>query len=325
MFQRIRKQILNLKNDVLQRLQTWWSYLTPVTQALLRHLWKALQNFNRHGGQRAAALAYYALFSIFPLSLFLVIVVGSILEPAVAQQQIANALGLFLPKETVDLLRENLQGALSQAGQFGLVALLGLAWASLGLFTNLTSSLDIIFRATINRSMWGQRLLAFLMTLVLILLIVASFLTSGVLQLVSALFVSTPSVWVTIGTFFLPFGLNMVIFVLLFRYVPARKVYWDAVWPAAIFGSIGWELSKAAFGLYLAEVANFTFVYGSIATVIVLLFWTFLLASILLLSAELCAELNEWVAAHTEGDPLEIYLESGAPALPPRRGGNRTR
>lgn len=320
MFQRIRAQIETLRIQVLQRLQSWWSYLTPVTQALLSHLWQALQNFNRHGGQRAAALAYYALFSIFPLTLFLAIVVGSILEPAVAQEQVGNALGLFLPDETVELLRSTVSGALRQAGQFGLVALAGLAWASLGLFTNLTSSLDAIFHATINRSMWRQRLLAFLMTLVLIMLIVISFVTSGALQLVSALFVSAPSLWLRIGSFFVPFGLTMVIFVLLFRYVPARKVYWDAVWPAAIFGSVGWELSKYGFQWYLSELANFTAVYGGIATVIVLLFWTYLLASILLLSAELCAELNDWVAAHIEDDPIHIYVDQASNTLPRRRG-----
>jgi len=82
---------------------------------------------------------------------------------------------------------------------------------------------------------------------------------------------------------------------LLFRYVPARHVYWDAVWPAALIGAIGWEVAKTIFGWYLGNVANYQFVYGGIATGIVLLFWAYLIAWLFLFSAELCARLNEWL------------------------------
>jgi membrane protein len=153
------------------------------------------------------------------------------------------------------------------------------------------------------------------MILVLIVLVTASFVTSGVLSLISALLVSRPSVWVTAAQVFLPLGVNMMIFVLLFRFVPARRVYWDAVWPAALFGALGWELAKAGFGWYLRNLGGFQVIYGSIATVIVLLFWAYLLASVFIFSAELCAQLNEWFARLNEPDALRLHIEQ-PPQLP---------
>jgi membrane protein len=295
-----------------------WGELDPATRALPRYLWRAVVNFNTYGTPRAAALAYYAIFSIFPLSLLITISIGSLLGDAVAQAQIGAALPLFLPPGTEQLLLENLSPeALTLSRSLGLLGLVGLVWSGLGLFSNITSSLDLIFRVPARRSIWRQRLVALMMAFILAILVTASFLTSGVLGLASTLLAVYPSIWITVGTLFLPLGLNMAIFALLFHYVPARHVYWDAVWPAALFGGIGWELAKEAFRWYLANLANFQFVYSTIATVIVLLLWAFLLSSIFLFSAELCAQLNDWFLFQHEAEWERLEAEVAPPQLPP--------
>lgn len=282
-----------------------WQRLSPMTRALPVYLGEAGARFLRYGTRNAAALAYYAVFSIFPLALLLAVGISRLLGPVVAQQQIQTGLSIFLPptlSPALELVQTNVADALAQSQSFGLIALLGLVWAASGLFANITNALDTIFRVPAARSMWRQRLIALGMTLMLIGLVAASFVTSGVLRLISALFLERPNLWLSAGIFFLPLSLNLVIFVLLFRYVPARTVHWDAVWPAAIIGAVGWELAKVGFGWFLGTIANFQFVYGSIATVIVLLFWAYLIAAVFLFSAELCAKLNEWLLAH-EGEP----------------------
>jgi membrane protein len=279
---------------MIAQIRQWWSELHPHTRSLFTHLWGALVSFNQHGTRQAAALAYYSIFSIFPLSLLLAVGVSALVGPAIASEQISNGLRLFLPEQTVALFQSNVQETLAQSSPFGLVAVVGLAWSALGLFSNLTHALDVIFDVPSSRSMWRQRLVAFLMTVMLIVLIIASFVTSGVMQLIYVFLGNNPNLWVAMGRLFLPLGLNMVIFALLFRYVPSRVVHWDAVWSAALFGGIGWELSKGAFAWYLQNLANFQFVYGSIATVIALLLYAYITASLFLLSAELCARLNVW-------------------------------
>ncbi len=295
---------------MLKFIRHWWNNQDSATRELPHYLWRAGLNFSRTGTRQAAALAYYAIFSVFPLSLLLAVVISTLLGPVAAQEQISSALSLFLPQETVQLLLKNVTEAMQQGSSFTLIALAGLLWSGLGLFSNITSSLDTIFMVPARRSLWRQRLVALVMTLILIVLITASFLTSAVLRLISASLLGQSSNWLTIGTIFLPLGLNMVIFALLFRYIPSRHVHWDAVWTASIFGAVGWELAKAGFVLYTTRIANFQFIYGSIATVIVLLLWAYLIAAIFLLSAELCAQLNEWFLIREEHELEQLSLEA---------------
>lgn len=311
----VRQKDTTLVN-LIRAVRAWWAEREISTRLLPSYIWHAVQNFNRYGARFAAALAYYAVFSIFPLTLLVAIAASRLLGVTVAQTQIAQGLSLFLPETVIsDLLLTNIAQALEQNNSFTVIAVAGLLWAGLGLFSNVTSSLDFIFRVPASRSMWRERVIALVMIVTLIVLVTASFLISGVLQLISLAF-TNQSTWVNIATFFVPLGLNIVIFVMLFRFVPSRYVYWDAIWPAAVFGGIGWELAKAGFRWYLANLANFQVVYGSIATAIVLLFWAYLLASIFLFSAELCSQLNEWVIRIHQPDALRLYIERRPPQLP---------
>lgn len=310
---------------ILINIRRWWLKRPPSTQALPKHLWRAVTNYAQSGtgSRQAAALSYYAIFSIFPLTLLLVIGVGSILGPAVAQEQIVQGLHIFLPEAMVGVIQDIVGEALQQSSSFSLVATAALLWSATGLFTNITNSLDTIFDMRGSRGMVRQRIMAIIMGLTLVVLVGASFVTSGVLRLVSALTPGLPSLWIRIGIFFLPIGLDVVIFALLFHYVPNRDVHWDAVWPSAIFGAIGWELAKQGFEWYLTNLANYAIIYGSIATVIVLLFWAWVIASVFLFSAEVCARLNDWLIEEEERQArqqaeqsrIRIYLQDEL--LPP--------
>lgn len=309
--------------------QQWWSRRSETTRSLPPHIWQAMMNYANRGSRQAAALAYYAIFSVFPLTLLLAVAIGGLVGPAVAQQQIADGLSLFLPETTVEAIRETLASAIEQNSQFGFVAAAGLIWSALGLFSNITWALDSIFDVPAIRSLWRQRLLAVLMGLTLVILVITSFVTSGVLRLFSVFLLDRPNVWVSIGTLFLPFGLDVAIFALLFRYVPARDVHWDAVWPAAMIGAAGWEVAKSGFEWYLSNVNTYSVIYGGIATGIVLLFWAYLIASVFLFSAELCARLNEWFIEQEEHrlaeQPQRPTLYFHAPAPMPPDTANRTR
>jgi membrane protein len=308
------KHLLRRFNILRSSLRQWWSQRDPQTLLLMVYMRRAVANYARYDARRAAALAYYTVFSIFPLTLLLAIGISQVLGTAVAQEQIGNALNLFIPETGItDLLLSNINQAMRQTTSFGLVAFVGLAWAGLGVFTNVTSALDLIFNVPHNRSLWRQRLVALVMVVILVVLITTSFLASGVISLLSLLFINGSSTWLIIASIFLPLGLNMMIFLLLFRYVPARPVHWDAIWPAAILGSAGFELARRAFSWYLANLANFQVIYGSITAVIVLLFWAYLLASVFLFSAELCAQMNEWLEARSDDDPLDHLSPSLGP------------
>ena len=309
------------------RVDRWWMTIPITTRAFITYLRTAFANYNRYGARQAASLSYYAIFSIFPLTLLTAVIVSRLLGPVAAERQIQLILEPFLPPssaQTLELFENSITQALAQSTSFGIIALVSLVWSGLGLFSNITFALDFIFGVPSSRSLWRERLTAVVMALVLLVLLVASFLTSAVLRLVSAALLERPSLWVNIGTIFLPLGLNMVIFGLLFRYIPRRRVHWDAVWPAALLGAVGWEIAKSGFDWYLTSITDFQFVYGSIATVIVLIFWAYIIASIFLISAEVCAQINAWVESHhwkqAESTVSEnAVLETGALSALPMR------
>jgi uncharacterized BrkB/YihY/UPF0761 family membrane protein len=125
-----------------------------------------------------------------------------------------------------------------------------------------------------------------------------------------------------------PFGFSMGIFAMMYRWIPRDPVGWDAIWPAALLGAAAWELAKRAFGVYLDGASNLSLIYGSITTVIIFMLWAYYTCSIILLCAEFCVGLADWLEErrryHKEdpiyfaGDYYERKLALKAPiAAPP--------
>lgn len=75
-------------------------------------------------------------------------------------------------------------------------------------------------------------------------------------------------------------------FLLLFHYVPARRLPWRTAALAAAVTAVGWELLKAGFSVYLTRLANFESIYGNLATVIVVVLWLYYCSMAFLVGAE---------------------------------------
>lgn len=278
----------------------WWlartyAALDRATAGLLPLLARGWVAFAQRDTRYAASLAYYALFSIFPLVLLAITIVSGLLGPGLAREQVIQFIGTFFPADTVELIADNVQLALRQRQPFGLVAVVSLVWSGLSLFSNLTVAIDNIFHPTRWRPLWRKRLMAMVMVVVLAALLTGSLITSLGLRLVSALLLDRGGATLRILNLSLPLGLNLTIFALLFRYVPRVRVRWDAIWPAAILGSLGWNLAQSLFVWYLDNFGLYSLIYGSLAAVIILLLWVYVSSAILLLAAELCNALNTWL------------------------------
>src|SRR4051794_12461739 len=115
-----------------QRMQRWWQTNPAMTRALPSYLQRAVSNFMRFGLRQAAALSYYAIFSIFPLTLLMAIVishlVGPVIGPAVATAPIGLGIAPFLPPaatQILQLFQTNLSQAVEQGASFSLIAIVG--------------------------------------------------------------------------------------------------------------------------------------------------------------------------------------------------------
>jgi len=88
----------------------------------------------------------------------------------------------------------------------------------------------------------------------------------------------------------LPWGLDLILFLLIYRYVPNCKTYWRYIWPGALVAAVLFEVAKGLFIWYLDNLASYRQVYGPLTSVMILLLWTYLSSLILILGAEISSE-----------------------------------
>ncbi len=279
-----------------------------MTDGLLQHLWWAIDRFGKHGTRESAALSYYAVFSLFPLLILLIIIVGSWLGPAAARNQIDGVLRVFLPASTASFLQDSIAETLEQRGSFGLVAGITLLWSSLGFFSSLSSALSRTFRDEKGYNTWSSRLMGLGMMVALGVLLSASLATTLAFNLLDLLIFGTMS-WLTTTALVVPFSLSVAIFAFLYRFIPRRRVRWDAIWVAAFLGGGAWEIAKRLFTWYLDNLASYSLVYGSVATMIVLMLWVYLTGIIILLGGEICVALDDWMSKRSVHGRELVYAE----------------
>jgi len=251
-------------------------------------------------GIRAAALAYFAVFSIFPLALLVISAIGFFLDDPARQQQVLNAINNLLPEMT-QIVVEIAEGAIDNVVQSrnlsGLIAVIGLLWSASGFFRALEFSVHVIFGIGAPRPLWKSRGVGML----LVLLVTPILLVTVALISFSSLLVELPFIPEVLKTF-LSVGISQVLtlllsigaFFLLYRFVPDR---WTPVRQALIGASaagVAWMILTYGFNWYLQSgLANYSALYGSIGAVIALIFYLYLANYVVLLGAELTAQLGK--------------------------------
>jgi len=273
-----------------------WDWANQHTRSYIAYLAQAAQNFSTKGTNEAVIFGYWAVFSLFPLVTLSVVIATFALGPTNARTAVYSALERFVPGGGSELIGDNINQAIDHRGGFGIVGILGLMYGSVGLFTHLQWNLSRIFRDEKKRTFIAQILLGLAMMLVLAVLTIISIVASVLFGQIGTQMMGANSPVTTIGEALVPVALDALMFGLLFRFVPHRKIAPQALWPAALLAGIAWELSKLLFGWYVANLANFGVVYGSLGTVIGLLTWMYLTGCFVSLWGEVAVATDDWLA-----------------------------
>ncbi|MFN2155251.1 MAG: YihY/virulence factor BrkB family protein [Anaerolineae bacterium] len=276
---------------------------------LLGILQQAFESFGgARGPQAAAAIAYFAMFSLFPLLLALVAGGSFFLQSQRAFNQAVGLVSDVIPVSQT-LIRENVSQVLDKRGSIGLVALISLVWSASGAFTALAGNINLAWPGAEEMGLVEQRLLAFGMVAVVILLFVLSVGATALLSLLPQLDVPLGSGMSIYKTTFwhvlsalVPVLLNLVLFLALYRWVPNTFVPWRAALWGGMFAAVSWELAKRGFAYYLGSgLVRYDLVYGSLGAVVVLMFWVYLSAWIALFGAHLSAAIGRRDVTLKEG------------------------
>jgi membrane protein len=266
----------------------------------------------------AAGVAFFATLAIFPAIAALIALYGLVADP----EQVAQSLQAARPVLPPDVFRiiEDQVGALIAARPAGLglasiASLVLTLWSARAGVTALMEGLNVVYRETDSRSLVVQYLLSLALTLIVIAVAIVALL--AVVAVPASLhFIEIGALGLLLAqvTPLLILGVA-VVFVIgaLYRYGPHRATAqrrW--VTAGAQLATFGWLLVSLALSVYVSRFANFNQTYGSLGAIIGLLFWLYASAFVVLLGAEVNAELELETAQDTTTGPPKPMGERGA-------------
>ena len=267
---------------------------------LWRRLRETVKNWHADDGPTlAAAVAYYAALSLFPLMLLLIAALGFALRYSLAAQNARQQLLDLVVRDASPVLAEHLGEVLGQisarAALGGPLALAALLLAAIGVFTQIEHAFDRIWQtpqpawrgvlAAILNALY-YRLRAFLMLLGTALLVLAAFaatIAASTFRAVTAKLPLDAWVWdlteIALGT-----ALFSLFFTLIHKTLPRVHVRWSAAAQGGLLAGLLWEATRQLLSHLL--VGHQYTAYGVVGSLIAVMLWIYIASSILFLGAE---------------------------------------
>lgn len=236
----------------------------------------------------AASLAYFGLFSLFPLLLFLIYLGSQFLEIGASREILASIILDFFPieLERVNFLIEN---TLSLRRSIGFIGFAGLIWSGSSVFGVMELSLSEIFNCP-RRTFWKRRLLMTGAVLTMGLVFLASYF---ILPLAAWLLSGQSKFFGAFASFIIGWTFLTLTNYIIYRIFPTRKLKWRIALTGAGAGALLIEISRSVFIYYLELILiRYGSVYGSLAWIAALGIWTYVVGVLFFVGAEITATID---------------------------------
>jgi membrane protein len=280
---------------------------------------------------RAAALTYYGVLSIFPALIALVSIVGLVGDPATITSTLTDVIGSIGPASAVETFKGPIEGITQNSGTAGVLLIVGLAsalWTASGYVGAFMRSANVIYEVEEGRSFLKLRPLQMLVTLVLVLLLalvlMAVVLTGPLADAVGSA-VGLGSAAVTawdIAKWPVLLAVVVVMIALLYYASPNAKLRGvRSILPGAALAVVIWLIASACFAFYVANFGSYDKTYGTLGGVVIFLVWVWLTNVAILLGAELNAERerSRQLEAGAPGAERELQLDERSEPKASRR------
>jgi len=257
-------------------------------------------------GLVGAGVAFYALLALFPSLVALISLYGLVVEPEQASRQVQEMLS-FIPARSRGIIEGQLK-SITSSSKTGLgiglaVSVVAALWSASGGMRALMTGLNVAYDETETRKFFRLRLASLALTLGAV--VFAALALGGIVGVPAAFDPDQP---VGMLLAWLRWPLLAVVMVValsvVYRLGPDRKdPEWRWVsWGAAI-ATLLWVVMSAVFSFYVSSFGKFQDTYGTLAGVVVLMLWLSLSAFIVLLGAEINAEIEQQTAEDTTRGP----------------------
>ena len=243
-----------------------------------------------------AALAFYTIFSAAPISIIVIAIAGSIYGAETVEQGLISQVAQVTGPHTAEFLGAMIQSARRSSSGFA-TTLLGFVIMFLGataFFGELQNALNKVWNVNVEIHLifWSvlvKRLLSFLMVLLAGVVFVVMLLVNTFLTAMQAYMVGWIPDW-TLGSLrvmemLISLVLSSVLFAVIYKLLPDVRIAWKDVWVGAVVTSVLFNFGRLLIGLYLGR-KSFTSAYGAASAFVLLLFWVYYSAQVVLLGAE---------------------------------------
>jgi membrane protein len=251
---------------------------------------------------RAAALTYYSLLSLFPALLFGVAALGFFGRSALISNAADYLLQAGAPRATVDAITKALASAQSQRGTAFTALIVALAtslYGASGAFGAVGRALNLVYRVEEGRNFVRKKAYDLAWTAILLVLVLITFVLIFVGGSVAQDLLGTIGLGSVAGDIWLiarwPAALlaAMLIYAIVYYAAPNVEVpHFQFITPGAVFGVVAWIIASGGFFFYVSNFSSYSATYGAFAAVVILLVWLWLTNVVLLFGAELNAVID---------------------------------
>jgi membrane protein len=246
----------------------------------------------------AAQLSYYFFFSLFP-ALLLMMALASYFPVQTLVNDVFNALSGFAPPDAISIITEQIK-KITQAKPGGLLTF-GVAaalWSSSAAMSAIINTLNNAYDIEEGRPWWKVQLTAILLTFGVALFILVSF----ALVILGPTLAEKAAVWLHLGAAFewtwkilqwpVVFALASSGIVLIYYFAPDADQDWVWLTPGSVVATTLWLVASLAFKYYVVNISSYAATYGAIGGVMVLMLWFYISGVVILLGAEMNAEIE---------------------------------
>jgi membrane protein len=282
---------------ISERIRHLYQRADRISGNRLNILKDAINTFNvTRANQASASLAYYLIFSLFPLLLVLISAGSFVLDSGQVYLKVSQLVQRNIP-DSFQWIDDNLRHILEQRGAVGIIGLITLIWAASGGFTSLAYNINLAWLEAPQRNYFQHRLIGLEMIAGLSGLFILSLIVDWILNVLHILkppfaaFLDL-SLWKWSSNLFSWLVLLLLFFVL-YYWVPTVNVKTRAAIWGALVSSLSWKIATTFFSLYVRSgFGRYEMIYGSVGALVAFLFLIYILATVTLFGAHLTSAID---------------------------------
>ncbi len=259
---------------------------------IMHFITKFIQRTFREGvPSYAAQIAYYMILAIFPFITFVAMILTG--THLVTSSMIINAIEPIhtIPEAVKDMIVSVFNSLEKDSSSYFSIYLVLILYASSRATSSIANGIHRVYHTFETRNIFVRALLSIFYTIafaVLIVLLVVLVLFGEAISKAAFNFLGLSQYYETTVTYLrysFPAFLMFITYLLLYRFIPTRRVKFRFVWPGALFASAISVIVSGIFSFSFSDISRYQSLYGSVSQIIIIIIWLWLISLVLLLGA----------------------------------------